>query len=144
MAHNRLAEVLSQWAGGLAEATRNQLSTYDLTALYDRMAATPEDPARVAEAAAHWLKELGPGTQAMLSSYDIIALCRGLGQPGLDNGAAHPSKPDPTALGPPSKPEHARAGGYTGETCGVCGSMAVVRTGTCTTCQDCGSQTGCG
>jgi hypothetical protein len=34
---------------------------------------------------------------------------------------------------------------YTGEACGRCGSLNLVRTGTCKTCQDCGdSSGGCG
>jgi hypothetical protein len=35
-----------------------------------------------------------------------------------------------------------RQGGFTGDSCGNCGSFAVVRTGTCATCQDCGHSVG--
>ena len=33
---------------------------------------------------------------------------------------------------------------FTGDQCQDCGSMNVVRTGTCGTCQNCGASTGCG
>jgi hypothetical protein len=34
--------------------------------------------------------------------------------------------------------------GFTGDTCSNCGSMRMVRTGTCSTCQECGTTSGCG
>jgi ribonucleoside-diphosphate reductase alpha chain len=37
----------------------------------------------------------------------------------------------------------ARMKGYTGDACETCGSMAMVRNGTCTKCIDCGSTSGC-
>lgn len=37
----------------------------------------------------------------------------------------------------------ARAMGFTGNTCVSCGSMQMVRNGTCEKCNDCGSTTGC-
>lgn len=33
---------------------------------------------------------------------------------------------------------------YTGDACVHCGSLRVIQDGTCGTCQDCGSSTGCG
>ncbi len=36
-----------------------------------------------------------------------------------------------------------RRAGYTGDTCGSCGSLRVRRNGTCTLCDDCGSTSGC-
>jgi ribonucleoside-diphosphate reductase alpha chain len=36
-----------------------------------------------------------------------------------------------------------RQAGYTGDSCGSCGSMRVRRNGTCTVCDDCGSTSGC-
>lgn len=36
-----------------------------------------------------------------------------------------------------------RAGGFTGSQCSTCGSFAMVRSGTCETCQECGSTSGC-
>lgn len=33
--------------------------------------------------------------------------------------------------------------GYTGEQCSACGSMRVIRNGSCTVCEDCGTTTGC-
>lgn len=35
------------------------------------------------------------------------------------------------------------AAGYTGDTCATCNGMRLVRSGTCSTCMDCGSTTGC-
>lgn len=40
--------------------------------------------------------------------------------------------------------EISRASGYTGEVCRACGSFATKRTGTCVTCEACGSNEGCG
>lgn len=34
--------------------------------------------------------------------------------------------------------------GYTGEVCGICGGLRMRRSGTCETCEDCGSTSGCG
>ncbi len=42
-----------------------------------------------------------------------------------------------------TKYQQARMMGYTGDACGECGSMKVVRNGTCTKCLDCGSTSGC-
>ncbi len=41
------------------------------------------------------------------------------------------------------KVREARLKGYTGDACDACGSMAMVRNGTCTKCLDCGSTSGC-
>jgi len=49
----------------------------------------------------------------------------------------------PTDLGPPKLDrEQATQMGYTGNTC-TCGSMMMVRNGTCEKCLTCGSTTGC-
>ncbi|MBI2676179.1 MAG: vitamin B12-dependent ribonucleotide reductase [Candidatus Aenigmarchaeota archaeon] len=37
----------------------------------------------------------------------------------------------------------AKSMGYTGDQCGSCSSMRVIRNGSCTVCQDCGTTTGC-
>jgi ribonucleoside-diphosphate reductase alpha chain len=42
-----------------------------------------------------------------------------------------------------SKIREARIMGFTGDSCGECGSMKMVRNGTCVKCVDCGSTTGC-
>jgi ribonucleoside-diphosphate reductase alpha chain len=42
-----------------------------------------------------------------------------------------------------SKYQQARMMGYTGDDCSECGSMKMVRNGTCTKCLDCGSTSGC-
>ena len=44
----------------------------------------------------------------------------------------------------PSIPkDQARRAGYTGESCGSCGSIRVRRNGTCIVCEDCGTTSGC-
>jgi len=68
-------------------------------------------------------------------------------------------KPSPTALGAGQnkglvvdKPRKytllelrtiAKQQGFTGDICGLCGSMNVVKTGTCGACTNCGTTTGC-
>ncbi len=37
----------------------------------------------------------------------------------------------------------ARAQGFTGDNCGTCGGMKMVRNGSCLKCMDCGGTTGC-
>lgn len=37
-----------------------------------------------------------------------------------------------------------RGMGFTGDACGTCGAFAMVRTGTCVTCQECSATGGCG
>ena len=39
--------------------------------------------------------------------------------------------------------DQARRAGYTGESCGSCGSIRVRRNGTCVVCEDCGTTSGC-
>lgn len=39
--------------------------------------------------------------------------------------------------------EEARSRGYTGDSCQECGSMSMVRNGTCLKCDVCGATTGC-
>jgi hypothetical protein len=34
--------------------------------------------------------------------------------------------------------------GYTGNSCNICGSVKMIRSGVCEVCQDCGSSSGCG
>jgi len=52
--------------------------------------------------------------------------------------------PGPTDLGAPKlNPAQAQQQGFTGDPCGQCGSMRMVRTGKCATCQDCFQTTGC-
>jgi len=112
-----LAAALGRWADGLSPAARDQLSTYDIRALYDRLSRGADD-AKLA-AFDGWLEELGPATRAALSRYDRDALEGLLGRP--PSGAGHA----------PGR-------------CAACGGRAVVRTGACLTCQDCGATTGCG
>jgi len=42
-----------------------------------------------------------------------------------------------------TKVREAKILGFTGDSCGECGSMKMVRNGTCVKCIDCGSTTGC-
>lgn len=42
-----------------------------------------------------------------------------------------------------SRYKRARSMGYTGDVCGECGSMSMVRNGTCLKCENCGSTSGC-
>lgn len=62
--------------------------------------------------------------------------------------AACPDRPEVKALPAPapskiSKRDDAISAGFTGDACGGCGSMYVVRNGTCTLCRDCGATSGC-
>jgi len=40
--------------------------------------------------------------------------------------------------------DSAKSHGFTGDMCNECGSFSMRRTGACLTCQECGSNTGCG
>jgi hypothetical protein len=55
------------------------------------------------------------------------------------------SKPlNPTDVGPQQMTyDQARQSGYEGDICGNCGSMQMVRNGSCLKCMSCGSTTGC-
>lgn len=65
-------------------------------------------------------------------------------------GSTPGAVPSPFGLGPPtveglpSVVEVAKAQGFTGNTCGTCGSPRMVRTGSCETCQDCYATSSCG
>ncbi|MEM6929939.1 MAG: hypothetical protein AAF602_23580 [Myxococcota bacterium] len=117
-----LATAIGRWADGLAPAARDQLSTYDIRALYDRLARTGADDGGPA-AYDGWVEELGPATRSALSRYDREALIAALASRG--------PRTDPVAVSRPQR-------------CANCGSTAMVRTGACITCQDCGTTTGCG
>jgi ribonucleoside-diphosphate reductase alpha chain len=54
------------------------------------------------------------------------------------DAVAHPERPDAS-----TRLSEARAKGYTGDECRECGSMQMVRNGTCLKCTVCGSTTGC-
>lgn len=50
----------------------------------------------------------------------------------------------PTDLAPPKLTrDQATGAGFTGNTCATCGSMMMVRNGTCEKCASCGTTTGC-
>lgn len=124
-----LATALGRWADGLAPAARDQLSTYDLRALYDRLSRTGSDDGGLA-AFDGWMAELGPTTQAMLSRYDRAALMQLLASTGRPLARSLVPSGANEALSPLR--------------CTDCHSTRLVRTGTCYTCQDCGTTTGCG
>ncbi len=56
----------------------------------------------------------------------------------VDADGFHRVKKDPNTVG------KAVAAGFTGDSCDRCGSMNMVRTGSCQTCQDCGAAGSCG
>ncbi|MCM0020824.1 MAG: hypothetical protein NBV67_12575, partial [Tagaea sp.] len=58
-------------------------------------------------------------------------------------GAAMEAQSPAKGVGKAEKIREARMKGYTGDACETCGSMAMVRNGTCTKCVDCGSTSGC-
>jgi hypothetical protein len=56
-----------------------------------------------------------------------------------------PKQPPPPITDPTlTQSEIARAQGYSGQFCNNCGGFRTKRTGTCVTCEDCGSNEGCG
>lgn len=71
---------------------------------------------------------------------------------GLDPPAAPPESPvappPPSVVAPVAMPADLRASaksmGFTGDPCLSCGSIQMVRTGTCVTCQSCHQNSGCG
>lgn len=142
MEQDALADALSNWASRLSARSRACLSTYDLRALYDASARAAEQGSE--RPLRRWIQELSPAARSSLSDYDVSSLMHTVVGEAPRPGAL-PSVPRAmaTELGPPARPEHARLGGYTGDTCNVCGGAALVRAGTCITCQDCGSTTGC-
>lgn len=72
----------------------------------------------------------------------------------LDADGEPPRAPPPEPVGSPElvlpsgqvdlRPRDPTLHGYTGGQCNVCGSVKMVRTGTCITCLDCGANEGCG
>ncbi len=63
----------------------------------------------------------------------------------LEGALRRPVAPDSNGS-PVATPEavQARIGAYTGAVCPTCGGGRMVASGTCETCQDCGSTGGCG
>ncbi len=59
------------------------------------------------------------------------------------NAALNASGAAAPVVGKIAQVREARMKGYTGDSCENCGSMAMVRNGTCTKCVDCGSTSGC-
>ncbi|MEO0604889.1 MAG: hypothetical protein AAF211_25885 [Myxococcota bacterium] len=118
-----MATAIGRWADGLAPAARDQLSTYDIRALYDRLTRTGADDGGPG-AYDGWVEELGPATRAALSRYDREALIAALAS----------RWPRTNRLPLVSRPQR----------CATCGGTNLVRAGACITCQDCGTTTGCG
>ncbi|MCL2008746.1 MAG: adenosylcobalamin-dependent ribonucleoside-diphosphate reductase [Treponema sp.] len=71
---------------------------------------------------------------------DLLATGTGTGNPG-GNEPAPVSGPAPR--GEDAKFAQARLKGYEGDSCPVCGSLTLIRNGTCLKCDTCGSTTGC-
>jgi ribonucleoside-diphosphate reductase alpha chain len=65
----------------------------------------------------------------------------GQGKPAARPAA--PSTPAAEAFGHAMARDQAKRAGYTGESCGSCGSVRVRRNGTCIVCEDCGTTSGC-
>ena len=61
----------------------------------------------------------------------------------VDAGQAAVMMAAPPAADAVTRIREARILGFTGDSCGECGSMKMVRNGTCVKCIDCGSTTGC-
>lgn len=142
MDRDALVESLTKWADGLTAASRNRFSTYDLRALYDAAQRAKRDGS--ARALHAWVRELSPAARDSLSESDVAQLASIIEPADGNRGATTPVIAlAPTELGPPSRPEHARLGGYTGDSCRTCGGSALVRSGTCVTCLDCGTNSGC-
>ena len=64
-----------------------------------------------------------------------------------DNPASETEAANPTlqfrGTGNPDRIREAKMKGYTGDICGECGSVTMVRNGTCLKCVTCGSTSGC-
>ena len=85
-------------------------------------------------------------------------LFKGSGVAGLDSSPQFQNLPQAPPQAPPeARPngvvraealltplELARLSGYSGDLCQTCGGLRVRRTGTCLTCEDCHSNSGCG
>lgn len=88
---------------------------------------------------------------------DIATLTKRANATGFDRGShvtlAATPLPEPEIIADPVKPtdlappkitrEQATQSGFTGNTCATCGSMMMVRNGTCEKCTSCGTTTGC-
>ena len=64
----------------------------------------------------------------------------------LELGGAPVPAPAPRPAPPPPEDRAgaARSQGYTGDSCDMCGSWSMRRTGTCLSCDSCGTTSGCG
>jgi hypothetical protein len=60
------------------------------------------------------------------------------------NGHQQPGRGEGRARKGSSPPPPVRQAGYTGDVCDTCGGARMVRAGTCTRCEDCGTSGGCG
>jgi len=83
---------------------------------------------------AGWL-ECPPGARGVLENW-LIEECRSLAKPVVLATAFITPRP-------PKGNERPLAQ-YTGEHCDNCGGLEMVRTGACSTCQQCGTSGGCG
>jgi hypothetical protein len=72
---------------------------------------------------------------------DIAAVIEGLSNAGIEAVSHRPEGGAPAANLVPATT--AKAMGFTGDMCDMCGSFLMVRTGTCLRCQNCGTSGGC-
>jgi ribonucleoside-diphosphate reductase alpha chain len=127
----RPPKILQVLEGGQSDANRG--ATARSTRPAGDVIAAPAGDVAVIEAET---TETGEGEDREPIGFAIEAVA-----PDLVHGA-------PTAAMLPTKSRaqqvsEARQMGYTGDVCSECGSMKVVRNGTCTKCLDCGSTSGC-
>lgn len=111
---------------------------------------TSGDPIVDVEAYLRQLKEReGPRSQCPARNDDGVRCEKALQASGAAHEDRHVAWVDGTRVewmdptpAPPSQ-LYAVGSGYTGDSCEICGSLRIVKSGTCGTCQDCGSTTGC-
>jgi ribonucleoside-diphosphate reductase alpha chain len=75
----------------------------------------------------------GPNKKLTLTPKPVLDVSATL----LDGGEA------PKQSGPQMNTHQAKTIGYTGNPCPICGSMRMIHTGHCDTCQECFQTTGC-
>ena len=111
-------------------------------------------PDRGAHCMAIWYQDPKPGGIRMEVVFwdrtgKIVAVNRlvkgtTIDPPDWPNAPKFKPSPVPVTPMPPVPTQVPRLGELVGNPCAVCGSMQVVRTGSCETCQECGHNDGCG
>lgn len=80
-----------------------------------------------------------PGVVVSRDLREVQAQLEGWGQLGLGRRREVPAFVSPAS----DRRTEARQSGFTGDMCGDCGSLHMVRNGTCLKCNNCGATTGC-